>query len=125
MTLNEWIIYGETGISSKTMWAAITGAVSQELESGYFDIPHDSDDFSRCYKFWKQCNLTREQLNKVKETFNWWAPYIDHWDELAAMYERGCGGMYKYMSTLRNQAYEIKGSKPWKEIAPGVSILCH
>ncbi|MCB0374546.1 MAG: hypothetical protein KDD04_01355 [Sinomicrobium sp.] len=51
MTLNEWIINGETGISSKTMWAAITGTVTAGRKGYGFDVPHDPDDFRRYGKY--------------------------------------------------------------------------
>ena len=111
MTLLEWMIYGETGISSKTMWAALLG-IEEKGEfrgKGNFDIPYDPDDFSRCYKLWKQCDITPEQLNKVKKAFVWWSPFIDNWDKLVCMYENKDRGIYKYMKTLVDEARILAG----------------
>jgi hypothetical protein len=112
MKLNEWIIYGETGISSKTMWAAITGSYNEEyryMEYRVFDIPKDADDFSRCYKFFKLCNLSDKHLRKVKEVFPFWGPYIDNWSELVRLYEENNSRvMYEYMCTLRDESDLIR-----------------
>lgn len=111
MTLNEWIVYGDTGTSSLTMWAAIVGAVSPDRNGGHFNIPHDMADFGLCRRLWEQCGLTTEQLHKVKEVFPWWSPYIDHWDELVRMHKAGGKGMHEYMRGLRDMAYEIARTK--------------
>src|SRR6185503_15762299 len=42
-----WLIYGEHGISSKTIHQTITGKPILGLRPSH---PHDPDDFSRCYK---------------------------------------------------------------------------
>ena len=122
MTLNEWIIFGRVGTSSRTMWAAITDTVkSGHMRAGGLDIPYDPDDFSRCYKLWEECAITQEQLLKVKAAFPWWGPYIDHWGELVERYENKDAGLCEFMHTLRAEAEKI-GLTPWKELAPGVSI---
>jgi len=105
MTLNAWVVLGETGISSMTMWAAITGAVEGcNRRLGRFDIPYDSADFSRCYKFWKQCELTEDDLNKVKEVFPFWKPFIENWGTLVNLYEaKDHDTLYKYLHELQDE----------------------
>lgn len=115
MNLDEWIIYGEIGISSKTMWAAITGIVTGGSMRFDFNVPHDSDDFSRCYKLWKQCGITAEQLNRVSTVFPWWKPFIDNWDKLVSMFENK-EPMYEYIQTLEYESMILDG---WVEISKG------
>lgn len=87
MTLNEWIIYGQVGRSSKTMWAAITGAARPgEPMGGDFGMPHDVADFKRCLRFVQACEVTPEQLSKVTEVFPWFAPFIENWERLVELY---------------------------------------
>ena len=86
MTLTEWIINGEVGVSSKTMWAAITGAVTGGDKGGDYDVPRDDNDFRRCYEFVEACEIVSEELDRVKRVFPWYAPFIDAWDELVAMW---------------------------------------
>ena len=112
MTLNEWIIFGETGISSKTMWAAIMGVGSDKYLRGKFDVPHDKADFGRCYKLVKYCNLNKSDLEKVKTAFPWFAPFIDYWDTLVDLYENN-REMYEYMEALVDESRILGG---WKKI---------
>jgi hypothetical protein len=116
MTLNEWIVLGDVGVSSRTMWAAITATVTSGTMGRGFDIPNDPADFSRCYKLWQKCALTPGQLGLVKVVFPWWSPYIDNWDKLVSMLERNDRGMYKYMCRLRDEARLLAG---WKKTGEG------
>lgn len=83
MTLDEWIVNGNTGRSSLTMWSAIKGV----------DIlrparPYDRSDFIRCYGLIDHCNISSEKLNTVAEKYPFWQPFIDNWSKLVEMYER-------------------------------------
>lgn len=104
MTLNEWIVKGRVGISSKTMWAVLQGI---EYTG---DKPYDPDDFSRCYEFVKQCNITEQDLKKISITLPYWEPYIENWQKLTEMYEQNVKenwvnskkvGMCEFMQELR------------------------
>lgn len=113
MTLSEWIILGETGVSSKTMWAAITGTIKGgDKGCGNLNVPYDRDDFSRCYEFWKGCNISKEQLDTVSKVLHWWKPFIDNWDKLVAMYENG-DMMYDFISSLEEESKRLAG---WVQI---------
>jgi hypothetical protein len=83
-TLDEWIIFGHTGRSSKTMWAALKDLPTLKYcgRGGYLDIPYDYADFSRCYGLYKSCQLTETDLQKVATVLPWFAPFIKHWHEL-------------------------------------------
>ncbi len=103
MTLNEWILFGQVGSSSKTMWAVISGTLTpKNIDRFNPEIPYDGDDFSRCYKFWKQCDLTDADLAKIKAMLPIWEPFIDNWYKLVSMYEND-GKMHKYMQELVTQ----------------------
>ena len=103
MTLNEWIVFGHVGMSSKTMWAVVSNTLTHEnIKNFRVEIPYDKDDFSRCYLFWKECNLSDTDLRKIKETCPIWKPFIDNWYELVRLYETN-EKMYDYMSELVEQ----------------------
>jgi len=103
MTLNEWIIFGEVGMSSKTMWAIVSDILNAEnIKNFRVEIPYDKGDFSRCYKLWKECELLDSDLMKIKETCPIWKPFIDNWYELVRLYETN-EKMYEYMSELVEQ----------------------
>jgi hypothetical protein len=111
VTLNEWIVQGEVGISSKTMWAAL-----QNIEYNG-NKPYDPDDFSRCFKFYMLCRLTKDDLEKIAIKLPYWKPYIDNWEELSRMYSLNVVnnwktseeiGMYEFMSKLEKESDKIK-----------------
>lgn len=124
MTLNEWIIRGETGTSSKTMWAAIIGAVRGGNKGFDYDVPHDPDDFRRCLLFVKNCFVSKRQLEMVSIVFPWWKPQIENWDKMAALFEEEsptgrCPKLYDLMQTLEDESmilagYESAGKGSWK-----------
>ena len=117
MNINEWIIFGETGISSKTMWAAIAGVVNEENRGkGRFDIPCDVSDFRRCYKFWKQCSITQHQMNIIKDVFPFWEPFIDNWDRLVSLYEKkDHENLYKLINEMDHESRINRG---WTKTRP-------
>lgn len=84
MTLDEWIVNGCTGGSSKTIWAALKG-----VNIIYPRRPYDIADFGRCYDLIEQCNVSSEQLCAVSEMHPFLAPFIDSWSELAESYKSG------------------------------------
>jgi hypothetical protein len=46
----EWLQGRDTGTSSVTICSVITGLPSHH---GHYDVPHDPDDFGRCYRLLK------------------------------------------------------------------------
>lgn len=121
MNLNEWMVFGNVGVSSKTMWAAITGAVTEGKKGWTFDVPHDPSDFSRCLEFYEQCNLTTNDLQKVKKVFKWWAPFVDNWEKMVALWNEelptgSAPKLYKYMQELEDESRILDG---WVKTGPG------
>lgn len=123
MNLDEWIIKGEVGTSSKTIWVVMKGieTIERKLNSfeGY-DIPYDPDDFKRCYYLVSECDL-KSRLNEVVRIFPAWKPYIDNWDKLESMIIeqlkiRKPNGMYEFMRELEKKSKIIDG---WVETSPG------
>lgn len=110
MTLDEWIINGETGVSSKVMWACLKGV---DINRNYGGIPYDPGDFSRCYKLVKECNLTFPELYIISKKLPHWKPYLDNWEILSDMYEENIKtnwqkkdeiGMYAFMKILERES---------------------
>lgn len=115
--IDEWMVHGSVGISSKTMWAALKGL---DIDPKYGDKPYDPCDFGRCYELVKYCNITKEDLQVISNTLPYWKPYIDYWDKLCEMYEANEAnnwntskeiGMFNYMQNLRIMSDAIKFSK--------------
>lgn len=89
LTLNKWIVFGDTGKSSKTFWAALSipNLEITEDNKSNFDYPYDDGDFGRCYKLVKDCGLTNQDLIKIKTVFKWLEPLINNWDKFCKLYE--------------------------------------
>ena len=105
MTPIDWLLSGDTGTSSKTICAVMTGS---ELRST--DVPHDNDDFGRCYRLLRMFPEWRARLHEVAEEFPMWGPMVEAWDELTALYEGCCepNGQYTRASYKTNEATASK-----------------
>lgn len=82
MTPIEWMMSGDTGISSKTICAVMTGC----RNIGGADLPHDPDDFGRCYRLLILFPEWRPHLQEVADIFPIWGPMVRAWDELTELY---------------------------------------
>lgn len=84
----EWLVTGETGTSSKTILAVMTGIVEGKRSLDYC-VPLDASDFGRCKKLLNAIPEWREQLPKVAEAFPQWRLLIELWDSLDHLYDSG------------------------------------
>lgn len=107
----EWIGTRDVGVSSRTMWVALMGVARGVNDyNGGFDVPHDSDDFSRCYDLVKYGEVTKEELQKVVEAFPYYKPIIDRWDDLVEAYlSPGSKGVFQILESTRDEVMELMG----------------
>lgn len=65
----EWLLGHDTGISSLTICAVLSGkhGIAAEVARGHFgaDIPHDPADFGRCYRLLQAIPEWRARLEEV------------------------------------------------------------
>lgn len=99
----EWIESRDTGTSSLTICSIITGFPNPH---GRCDIPHDPQDFGRCYRLLKLFPQWRPLLPQVAEKEPDWIPFVREWDRLTEMYEKAMESddgreMYAFMKGLR------------------------
>lgn len=97
---------GDRGISSETIFGAITGL---NLNSSKYP-PADPSDFYRCYKLIKAVPEWKTELYKVAELSNTWKNVVDNWDKLSELLEEqiewrdkdisASNGMYDFMKQL-------------------------
>jgi len=84
----EWLRSWDTGRSSLTIYRFNT-----MLASGYVhdaDIPYDAADLGRCLRLLAVAPPAwTDNLRDLAALLPKWKPYVDHWAELRAMYERG------------------------------------
>ena len=80
---NAWIVGGDTGISSKVIWAVMMGCVTPPVMR---TPPQDPSDFGRCYRLLKLIPEWKLRLGEVEEAMPRWRPYIREWERLQKMY---------------------------------------
>lgn len=102
--LIEWLLNGNTGISSKSMAAV---AVGTKLGDGWgFDAPHDPSDFSRCYKLVQRVPEIRRFFPQIGRRIPKFKGILDNWDNLCRIHDRdidsgGSSELYILIKTLR------------------------
>jgi len=116
MNPNEWIIGGDTGISSKTIWAVMMGSIPNNPSPFQFDTPLDPSDFGRCHRLLVLFPEWRDRLPEVAEVFPKWGPMIREWDKMTALYERDYKSgisteLYKLMQKLVDEGRLAEGGK--------------
>lgn len=101
---NWWLAYGETGLSSKTMWNYF-----MLRQTSPVNHPYDPDDFSRCYKLLIAVPEWKERILELSKLSTAWKNLSENWDKLTQMYEQNTKenwqnsdkiGMYEFMQTL-------------------------
>jgi hypothetical protein len=105
-TAQQWLLKGDRGISSETIFGAITGLWINRSKYP----PADPSDFYRCYKLLKQVPEWKGELLKVAELSKTWKNVIDNWDKLSELLEEqiewhdkgisASNGMYDFMKQL-------------------------
>lgn len=85
MTPEEWWKSKDTGLSSKTIWCVMMQRRSA-LPDGKAHIPHDPDDFGRCYRLMKRFPEWTANFHELTD-YPAWRPLVCHWDDLTKMYE--------------------------------------
>jgi len=123
MKPEQWIINGRVGTSSKTIWAVMMDAIlPSRKHSRDYSVPHDPDDFSRCWKLLVFFPEWKERLLEVAKVFPAWVGFVREWDKLTAMYEALLAEdkhysreMYDFMQTLEKEGMLADG---WTQDSP-------
>lgn len=92
----EWIVAGDDGVSSRTIWAVMKGVSLDVMRT---DTPHDPPDFGRCYRLLEIMPEWRARLDKVAQKSSRWRPFVEHWEELEKMYEACLDEQRKYQGS--------------------------
>lgn len=121
----QWIVFGEVGTSSKTIWAVLTGAVTAYVNSWDFDVPHDMDDFSRCYKLIALFPAWRSRLPEVAAVFPAWTPFVREWDNLCQLYREWVLARETYgdMRLKHPRIAESKWNTAWESSYAAINAL--
>lgn len=92
-TFYEWLAFGETGASSRTIVAEVTGdrrALGRWERWG--NPPWDGDDMRRCLLLVRQYPQLRDEFDTIAQIDSTWAALIDHWDELESLLDEDFPG---------------------------------
>lgn len=107
--LGNWLINGDTGVSSKTMAAIALGATNLSSTGWNIDAPYDPSDFGRCYRLVQKVPEIRDHFPRIAKKVKPFAGILREWDELVRIYERD-----KPKGTsdeLYNRIRELRGDK--------------
>ena len=84
----EWLVGDDTGISSEYMAAVFIGGKAMKSKWGD-STPHGAPDLGRCVRLLEKAPCVRNAFPAIRKTSPVWAAYVDHWDELAALWHQG------------------------------------
>ena len=114
MTELEWLLGDDTGVSSRTIMAAVTGTPLNPSKVG---APYNITDFGRCYRL-LQCFPAYRARMEALAKYPVWQPYLAHWGELTALYELGMDDrgfpthdyevFHAYLQKMRNAAWHTQ-----------------
>lgn len=118
MTPMDWMLSGDTGISSECICAVMTGSKCRDGRP-----PSDPSDFGRCYRLLQHFPEWKARMGEVAAKFPEWTALVREWDALTALYElekKNPNGMapklYDRMQVLNDEGRLAAG---WTKIGPG------
>lgn len=88
--LLEWLLHGETGVSSKTIVSIITGHMLDQHQSE----PYDPSDFRRCELLLRRVPSLRAGLGTMRNVSPWWSYLVDNWDRIVETAEGEIPGCF-------------------------------
>jgi len=83
-TPEEWRQGRDVGISSMTIYYVMTGIGAPHR----FDVPHDPEDFGRCFRLLNLFPEWRARLSEIAARFPAWTALIQDWTQLEEVYRR-------------------------------------
>jgi hypothetical protein len=86
--LNAWIVSGDVGVSSKTIWGTMLGF---EMRDEDISHPHDPSDLGRCLRLLEHFPEWKPRLRELCDLSVEWAALILRWDEIASTMENEVG----------------------------------
>ena len=120
MTPLEWMMCGNTGMSSETILHVMEGTPPPRMGAC---VPIDPSDFGRCHDLLEAFPIYRLRLGEVAQKYPEWVGLVREWDRLTAMYlaakESGnwkSPSLYDAMQPLIDEGRIAAG---WVQTAPG------
>lgn len=91
---SSWISYGERGLSSEAIVYRLTGVHLSGRHWSGKDHPADPSDFRRCEILLREVPLARVVFSAMRDVSPTWARFVDAWDDLVALAEEECPGIF-------------------------------
>lgn len=112
--IGEWLVKGNTGMSSMYLAALILGA-----ENVRISYPYDPADFNRCVKLCDYIGFSLvDAMAMAAEHSEHWKQYAMHLPQLQRLYKEECVGdiwsapkLYKFMTEIQKYADDILRNK--------------
>ena len=118
MTPMDWMLSGDTGISSECICGVMTKSKVRDSSP-----PSDPSDFGRCYRLLQHFPEWKDRMGEVAKKFPEWAALVREWDALTALYEeeikrpdRNAPMLYARMKVLIDEGRIAAG---WTRLGPG------
>ncbi len=77
----RWLYGIDTGLSSICIFNYMKGYANADIH-----VPHDSDDFGRCYRLLDIIPDWRTRMPEMGRHYSQWKPFTDCWSELESYY---------------------------------------
>ncbi len=78
----RWLLEGEVGLSSMTIWHVLTG---EPMQRGWWPVrPQDPDDLRRCVLLLDRFPAWRARLPEVAARYPAWTELVEAWPDLEA-----------------------------------------
>lgn len=103
----EWVLSGDTGVSSKTILSACMGVKNGSVFGN--DVPRGPSDFGRCYRLLEAVPEIKSEFKKMAAIVPKFGPYIEAWEELEAMYTSGDNKMRDRMREIWESIHDKDG----------------
>ena len=102
---DKWLHGADTGISSRAIFAVMTGTQERMLDRWGFGYPLDPDDFGRCYRLLNLFPEWRARIHEMGSISSEWGRLSANWGELTALFEeespkKKCPKLYARMHFL-------------------------
>lgn len=78
----EWLAAGERGVSSNTMFEALTGVSAFHAADNHRSHPHDPADLRRCVLLLEAVPELRQRLTNLRHVSAEWSMLVDIWGVL-------------------------------------------
>jgi len=111
--VQEWLMSGDTGISSKVILSFMTGLKLPKKD--YSNWPHDPSDLGRCVRLLDRFPEWRPRLPEMASAYPAWKPMLDNWAEMERLYsieiqrpDNRAPQTYELMKQLEKECHDIE-----------------